>query len=67
MTSTDSFGKPDWVLSSVGVLVSQERQQLLLENSSSRGDVEGRLPSNGHLLSPSTGSSCEWQQHEPAG
>lgn len=42
VTSTDSFGKPDWVLSSVGVLVSQDRQQLLLENSSSRGDVEGR-------------------------
>jgi len=42
MTSTDSFGKPDWVLSSVSVLVSQERQQLLLENSSSQGGVEGR-------------------------
>lgn len=42
MTSTDNFGNPDWVLSSLDVLVSQERQQLLLENSSSRGDVEGR-------------------------
>ncbi|XP_041316025.1 leukocyte tyrosine kinase receptor [Pyrgilauda ruficollis] len=42
VTSTDSFGKPDWVLSSIGVLASQERQQILLENSSSHGDVEGR-------------------------
>lgn len=42
VTSTDSFGKPDWVLSSVSGLVSQERQQQLLENSSSREDVEGR-------------------------
>ncbi|XP_037993377.1 leukocyte tyrosine kinase receptor isoform X1 [Motacilla alba alba] len=43
VTSTDSFGKPDWVLSSIGVLASQERQQMLLENSSSHGDVEGDI------------------------
>ncbi|RLW10219.1 hypothetical protein DV515_00002295, partial [Chloebia gouldiae] len=43
VTSTDSFGKPDWVLSSIGVLGSQERQQMLLENSSSNGDVEGYI------------------------
>lgn len=60
MTSTDSFGRPDWVLSSVSVLVSQERQQLLLENSSSQGGVEGRqlqFPHSEHLLSPSTSNS----------
>lgn len=72
VTSTDSFGKPDWVLSSVGVLVSQERQHLLLENSSSHGDVEGRQSfgspqMEGHMISASTGSSCGWQQQEPAG
>ncbi|XP_068049569.1 leukocyte tyrosine kinase receptor isoform X2 [Anomalospiza imberbis] len=43
VTSTDSFGKPDWVLSSIGVLASQERQQTLMENSSSNGDVEGYI------------------------
>ncbi|RMC00368.1 hypothetical protein DUI87_22976 [Hirundo rustica rustica] len=42
VTSTDSFGKPDWVLSSIGVLASQERQQMPLENNSSCENVEGR-------------------------
>lgn len=42
VTSTDSFGKPDWMLSSIGVLASQERQQMLLESNSSCEDGEGR-------------------------
>ena len=66
VTSTDSFGKPDWVLSPVGVLVPQERQQLLLENRSSHGDVEGRQscssPWMGTGFLPVLG-----QQQEPAG
>ncbi|PKU35609.1 leukocyte tyrosine kinase receptor [Limosa lapponica baueri] len=62
VTSTDNFGKPDWVLSSVGVLVSQERQQLVLENSSSRGDVEGDI----FLLNTSRlPDRCEFSLHSP--
>eukprot|EP00076_Gallus_gallus_P009771 XP_004941681.1 leukocyte tyrosine kinase receptor [Gallus gallus] len=62
MTSTDSFGKPDWVLSSVSVLVSQERQQLLLENSSSQGGVEGDI----FLLNTSRlPDRCKFSLHSP--
>ncbi|XP_064514145.1 leukocyte tyrosine kinase receptor [Pseudopipra pipra] len=62
VTSTDSFGKPDWVLSSIGVLVSQERQQLLLENSSSCGDVEGDI----FLLNTNRlPDRCEFSLHSP--
>ncbi|XP_019407849.1 PREDICTED: leukocyte tyrosine kinase receptor [Crocodylus porosus] len=39
ITSVDASRKPDWVPSSVGVLVPQEQRQLL-ENSSSIGDIE---------------------------
>ncbi|OXB61148.1 hypothetical protein ASZ78_008432 [Callipepla squamata] len=62
MTSTDSSGKPDWVLSSVSVLVSQERQQLLLENSSSQGGVEGDI----FLLNTSRlPDRCKFSLHSP--
>ncbi|XP_055571707.1 leukocyte tyrosine kinase receptor [Falco biarmicus] len=62
VTSTDSFGKPDWVLSPVGVLVPQERQQLLLENRSSHGDVEGDI----FLLNTSRlPDRCEFSLHSP--
>lgn len=52
VTSTDSFGKPDWVLSSIGVLASQERQQMLLENSSSHADAAGRQSCSAPGLDP---------------
>ncbi|XP_065611662.1 leukocyte tyrosine kinase receptor [Cyrtonyx montezumae] len=62
MTSTDSFGNPDWVLSSVSVLVSQERQQLLLENSSSQGGVGGDI----FLLNTSRlPDRCKFSLHSP--
>ncbi|XP_071415551.1 leukocyte tyrosine kinase receptor [Pithys albifrons albifrons] len=62
VASTDGFGKPDWVLSSIGVLMSQERQQLLLENSSTHRDVEGDI----FLLNTSRfPDRCEFSLHSP--
>ncbi|XP_042301306.1 leukocyte tyrosine kinase receptor isoform X2 [Sceloporus undulatus] len=42
VTSTNAAGKPDWLLSSVVALMSQEDQQIM-ENSSSNRDLEGDI------------------------
>ncbi|XP_065449204.1 leukocyte tyrosine kinase receptor isoform X17 [Chrysemys picta bellii] len=61
VTSTDTSGKPDWVLSSMSALVSQQQRQVL-ENHSSRGDKEG------HILLLNTSrflDRCEFSLHSP--
>ncbi|XP_065259719.1 leukocyte tyrosine kinase receptor [Emys orbicularis] len=61
VTSTDTSGKPDWVLSSMSALVPQQQGQVL-ENHSSRGDKEG------HILLLNTSrflDRCEFSLHSP--
>ncbi|KAH0620623.1 hypothetical protein JD844_021276 [Phrynosoma platyrhinos] len=61
VTSTNAAGKPDWLLSSVVTLMSQEDQQIM-ENSSSNRDLEGDIL----LLNTSklTGR-CNFSLHSP--
>nr|XP_060616728.1 leukocyte tyrosine kinase receptor isoform X1 [Anolis sagrei ordinatus] len=61
VTSSNAAGKPDWILSSVVTLMSQEDQQIM-ENSSSNRDLEGDIL----LLNTSklTGR-CKFSLHSP--
>nr|XP_020649442.1 leukocyte tyrosine kinase receptor [Pogona vitticeps] len=61
VTSADASGKPDWLLSSVLALMSQKDQQIM-ENSSSNRDLEGDIL----LLNTSRLSDrCKFSLHSP--
>nr|XP_056707859.1 leukocyte tyrosine kinase receptor [Euleptes europaea] len=61
VTSMDASGKPDWTLSSVVALTSQEQQQIM-ENSSSNRDLKGSIL----LLNFSRSSEkCRFSLHSP--